>query len=97
MPNWSQISGAVDRVIIVILTWAVSKGYILADDVPNYAALAVAIIGAFWSFWANRQVNLAKRATRDIPDSTLIAPQAIADAAPSANVVSSADAKVTLK
>ena len=97
MPNWSQISGALDRVIIVVLTWAVSKGYILPDDVPNYAALIMTIIGAAWAFWANRQINLAKRATRDIPNSTLIAPKAIADAAPSANVVSSADAKVTLK
>lgn len=96
MPNWTQVSGGVDRVILVGLTWMASKGYITTADVTNYATLILGIAGAAYAFWVNRNTNLANRAST-IPGTTIITTPAIADALPQSNVVSSSSNKVVTK
>lgn len=94
MLNWSQISGGVDRVVLVALTWAASKGYITNADVANLATLIVAVLGAGYAFYVNRQTNLVKQAA-SIPGTTVVTTSAIASATPAFNnVVSNEDKKV---
>jgi LysM repeat protein len=96
MPNWTQISGVLDRVLLVGLTWLASKGYITTADVANYAALILGIAGAGYAFWINRQTNLVNRAS-SVPGTTVVTTPAIAAALPQTNVVSNEDKKVVTK
>jgi hypothetical protein len=82
--NWTQISGGVDRLVLIGLTWAVSKGYILPADVVPLATLAVAAVGAAYAVYVNRDTNLAKRAA-SIPNTTVITTADIAKATPNQN------------
>lgn len=96
MPNWTQISGVLDRIVLVGLTWLASKGYITSSDVANYATLILAIAGAGYAFWINRQTNLVNRAS-SVPGTTVVTTAAIAAALPQNNVVSNEDKKVVTK
>lgn len=93
MPNWTQISGVLDRVILVGLTWLASKGYITSSDVANYATLILGIAGAGYAFWVNRNSNLVNRAS-EVPGTTVVTTPAIAASLPQSNVVSNEDKKV---
>lgn len=94
--NWTQLSGVVDRVTLIALTWLASKGYISSADVANLVTLVVAIIGAVYAFWVNRPKNLVNRAS-EVPGTTVVTTPAIAQSLPQANVVSSDDKKVVVK
>lgn len=96
MPNWTQISGGLDRVILIGLTWAASKGYITTADVANYATLILGIAGAGYAFWINRNTNLVNRAS-SVPNTTVVTTPEIAAALPQSNVVSADDKKVVTK
>lgn len=88
MPNWTQISGVVDRLLLVGLSWAVAKGYILPADVAPLASLVVAIAGSGYALYVNRNTNLIARAST-VKDTTVVTTPAIAIALPQSNVVSS--------
>ena len=96
MPNWTQISGGVDRIILVALTWLASKGYITTADVANYATLILGVAGAGYAFWVNRNTNLVNRAST-VPDTIVVTTPDIATALPQSNVVSIDDKKVVSK
>lgn len=96
MPNWTQISGGVDRIVLVGLTWLASKGYITSADVANYATLILGIAGAAYAFWINRNTNLVNRAS-SVPNTTVVTSPDIATALPQGNVVSTDDKKVVSK
>lgn len=96
MPNWTQISGVLDRVVLIGLTWLASKGFITSADVANYATLILAIAGAGYAFWINRQTNLVNQAS-NVPGTTVVTTPAIAAALPQNNVVSNEDKKVVTK
>ena len=92
--NWPQISGILDRVVLVGLTWVASKGWITPTDVAGLATLIVGIAGAVYSFYINRNSSLASRAAAIPGGTTVITTPAIAAATPEKNVVSNADLKV---
>lgn len=96
MPNWTQVSGVLDRVILVGLTWLASKGYITNADVANLAAMILGIAGAVYAFWVNRNTNLVNRAS-SVPNTTVVTSSDIAAALPQSNVVSADDKKVVTK
>lgn len=96
MPNWTQVSGGVDRIILVGLTWLASKGYITSADVANYATLILGVAGAGYAFWVNRNTNLVNRAS-SVPNTTVVTTPDIAQALPQNNVVSTDDNKVVTK
>lgn len=96
MPNWTQISGVLDRGILVGLTWLASKGYITSADIANYATLILGIAGAIYAFWVNRNTNLVNRAS-SVPNTTVVTTSDIAAALPQENVVSGEDKKVVTK
>lgn len=94
MPNWSQVSGGLDRVVLVALTWLASKGYITSADVANYATLIVGVLGALYAFYVNRNTNLAKQAA-SIPGTTVVTTPEIAAATPNKqNILSNKTAQV---
>lgn len=100
MPNWSQLSGGLDRIVLVGLTWLASKGYITSADVANYAALIVGIAGTIYAFYVNRNGNLLKQAASvkvDGQKTTVVAPDALAKSLPQSNIVSADDNKVVSK
>jgi hypothetical protein len=96
MPNWTQVSGVVDRVILIGLTWLASKGYITTTDVANYATMILAVAGAGYAFWINRNSNLVNRAS-SVPNTTIVTSPDISAALPQSNVVSTDDKKVVSK
>jgi hypothetical protein len=96
MPNWTQVSGGADRIILIGLTWLASKGYIATTDVANYATLLLAIAGAGYAFWINRNTNLVNRAS-SVPDTVVVTSPDIAKSLPQSNVVSADDKKVVSK
>lgn len=97
MPNWSQLTGVADRVILILLTYAAAKGWIASTDVAGLATLILAILGAVYAFYVNRNTNLAKQAAA-IPNTTVITTPEIAKATPDqSNIVSNADLKVVPK
>jgi|SRR6185312_3391745 len=96
-PNWSQLSGAVDRVTLIALTYAASKGWITPSDVAGIATMVVGIAGSVYAFYVNRNTNLAKQAA-SIPNTTVVTTPEIAAATPQLNnVVSTTEVKVTNK
>lgn len=95
--NWSQITGALDRIVLIGLTWAVSKGYITSADVAPLSAAIIAVAGAGYSLYVNRPTNLAKQAA-SIPGTTVVTTPEIAAATPNLeNIVSQTDVKVVQK
>lgn len=96
MPNWSQFSGGVDRLLLVGLTWLASKGYITTEDVANYAALIVGIAGAVYAFYVNRNTNLVKQAA-SVPETIVVTNAETANAAKRDNVLPGSSVKVGVK
>ena len=102
MPNWSQVSGLVERVLWIALSWALGKGYITSADATNLATMMLAVIAAVYAYVVNRNGNLIKQAASvknpDAPDGKTIVitdpsiAKGLAD-----NVKSSDDAKVVSK
>lgn len=97
MPNWSQLSGVVERLITAALMYAVGRGWLLSSDVAPLAALGLAAISAGYAIVVNRNTNLAKQAA-SIPDTKVVTTPEIAAATPNqTNIVSSSDMKVVAK
>lgn len=97
LPGSSQISGALDRLLWMMLTWAATKGYITSADILPYALLIIGVCGVAWSIITNRRTKLALRAAA-LPDTTLITTPAIAAATPQAeNILSNAKVEAVQK
>lgn len=95
--NNTQLTGALDRVILVLLTWAASKGWITSADVANFAPVILAALAAAWSWWFNRKAKLVAQAGA-LPGTTVVTTPELAAATPnSPNVVSSTDVTVVNK
>lgn len=100
MPNWSQLTGAADRLIMIGLGLLVGKGYITSADVQPLAEAALAILGAGYALYVNRNANLLKQAASvevDGQKTTVVAPDPLAKSLPQANIVSANDQKVVAK
>ena len=72
LPSWDQISGIVDRSVLVILTYAVAKGWIAGGDVQPLLALIVGLGGIIWGAWVNSKTSILKSAAA-IPEVNRIA------------------------
>ena len=95
--NLPQVSGAVDRIALVLLTYLATKGYITTADIGNYVALIVGIVGAVYSFYINRNTNIVSRAG-NVADTTIVTTPTIAAATPTqTNIVSNTETKVVTK
>ncbi len=96
MPNWSQLSGAVDRVLLITLSYFVGKGYISQGDATTLVGGLVAILGVAYSLYVNRNTNLTKQAA-SVPGTTIITDASIASNTTQPNIVSNTTNKVTPK
>lgn len=96
MLNWSQISGAVDRVILITLSYFVGKGYITQGDAVTITGGVVAILGVIYSIYVNRNTNLVKQAA-SVPDTTVVTTQDIAYNTTAPNIVSNRQVEVKRK
>lgn len=95
--TWDQISGPADRVILMALTWAVSKGYITTADVAPFAGALLAFAGAAYGWWVNRPKAIVQSAAA-LPGTTVITTPDLAAATPKQdNIVSNTEQKVTPK
>lgn len=93
MPSWDQVSGVADRLILVVLTFAVGKGWISAQELTGYATLFVGVVGAFWGFYVNRAKALVQAAAA-VPGTTIVTTKAMADSTSEKNIVSMTSNKV---
>lgn len=94
--TWDQISGPLDRVILVLLTFLVSKGYISTADVAGYATLILGIVGAVYGWWVNRPKAIVQSAAA-LPGTTVVTTPNLAASTPESNVKSSATNQVVTK
>lgn len=94
--TWDQISGLLDRVVLVVLTYAVSKGYITSADVGPIAAAILALGGAIWGWWVNRPKAIVQSAAA-LPGTTVVTTPGLAASTPQQNIVSSATSQVVNK
>lgn len=91
------LTGIIDRVTLVALTWAVSKGFITNADIANIAPLVPVILAALIGWYQNREVALAQQATT-IPGTKVITSSDVAAATPNnMAIVSNEDNKVVNK
>lgn len=87
--NTPQVSGALDRIVLMALMYAAGKGWITTADIANYLALIVGILGAAYSFWKNTNTSLVAKAAA-VPGTTVVTTPELAAATPDQkNVVSS--------
>lgn len=97
LPGSPQISGALDRLLWMALTWAATEGYITSADILPYALLIIGAGGVAWSVITNRRTNLALRAAA-VPGTTVITTPAIAAATPQAdNILSNTKVEAVQK
>lgn len=97
MPNWSQLSGVVERIITAGVMFAVGKGWIASADATNVVALLLGLGSVFYAFFVNRNSNLLKQAasvTVDGQATTVVAPDALAKSLPQENIVPATEVKV---
>lgn len=96
MPNWSQISGVVERLVWVVVTWLVAKGTINPADAGNLAGLVLGVLAAIYAYVVNRNANLAKQAA-SIPGTLVVTDPLIAYNVMNPNVVSNTQVEVKSK
>lgn len=96
MPNWSQLSGAVDRVLLITLSYFVGKGYISQGDATTLVGGLVAIIGVGYSMYVNRPTNLVKQAA-SVPGTTVVTDKNIANNTTQTNILSNTTNEVQVK
>ena len=95
--TWDQISGPLDRIILMALTWAVAKGLITTADVAPFASAALAIAGAGYGWWVNRPKAIVQSAAA-LPGTTVVTTPDLAAATPNqTNIVSNTEQKVSPK
>lgn len=58
LPSWDQVSGIADRVILVLLTYAVSRGWLTSADVAPLASVAIGLGGVIWGAYVNRKASI---------------------------------------
>lgn len=60
--NWTQLSGIIDRILLVILTYVASKGWINPADVAGYVTLILGVVGAIYGWYVNRPTAIIQAA-----------------------------------
>lgn len=91
------LTGIIDRITLVGLTWLVSKGFITNSDVANLAPLVPLILAAVVGWYQNRQVALAEAAST-IPDTKVVTSAEVNAATPdNKNIVSNEEKKIVEK
>lgn len=93
--NNTQIAGAIERVAVIAVGYAVGAGYIAHDDAQTITGIVVAIVSGGLAIWNNRKKRLAEKAAS--AGMTVIAPPEIADKSKSNFVVSAAENMIVRK
>jgi len=96
MPNWSQVSGVIERLITAGVMFAVGKGWVTGGDAANLIALIVGISAALYAYYVNRATNLVKQAA-SVKDTTVVTNPDIAYNTTQKNIVSNTTNKVQMK
>lgn len=95
-----QISGSLDRVVLVLITWgltqAAQRGWISTSDVAALAPALVTIVAFVWGYWVNRPKAIVQSAAA-LPGTTVVTTPTLAAATPESNIKSSATATVVTK
>ena len=94
--TWDQISGPLDRIVLVALTFLVTKGYISTQDVAGYATLILGIAGAVYGWYVNRPKAIVQSAAA-LPGTTVVTTPTLAASTPETNIKSNATTQVVTK
>lgn len=90
-----QLSGALDRGLLVIATWVVTwlvqRGILsagqAADLAPHVGAVLVAAVGMFVGWWKNRPKAIVQSAAA-LPNTVVVTDTALANSTPEKNIIS---------
>lgn len=96
MPNWSQISGVVERLVTAAVMFAAGKGWLSSGDTANVIGLVMGLGAVFYAFFVNRNTNLIKQAA-SVPGTEVVTNDVIAEAIPATNVKPATTNKVVSK
>lgn len=97
--NLEQVKGIIERILTVVVTYLVAKGYVPQAIGPEIVTAAIGVITVIYGFYVNRASNLAA-ATQQVTGGTVIVPASVANSGPSAdnaNVLPSETNKVVAK
>lgn len=92
-----QISGVADRLLVVLATYMVAKGYITQSQAAEYIPLVLALASAIYGWYVNRPVAIAQSAAA-LPGTTVITTPDIARATPmEGNIIANTENKVVAR
>lgn len=74
MLTLEQFKSLIERVVLVALTWAGTKGYITPEQATEYAPLVIGLAAAFYAWWINRPKALMDAAIASAPKGTVVIP-----------------------
>lgn len=94
--TFDQIRGPLERVILIALTWAVTKGYLTPSDVSLFSAAGIAILAAAYGWWQNRPKAIVQSAAA-LPGTIVVTTATLAASTPETNIKSSDTNKVVTK
>jgi hypothetical protein len=83
-----QFRSIVERLIAILLTWLIAKGYLSSSDAVQYGPLVVGLAVSLWAYYMNRPISLAQRTVASIPNTTIVTDPEISKVAPEENIVS---------
>lgn len=100
-PTVDQVKGAADRILIALLTFIVSKGWVTPSQAAEYTTnllpLALALVGAWYGWYINSPKSIVQSAAA-LPGTTVVTTHDLAQATPNeANIVSNVTNKVSNK
>lgn len=88
-PTADQVKGITERLVAVLLTWMVAKGYIGQAQALEYGPIAIGLASALYALWINRPKAIVQSAAA-LPGTTVVTTPEMARSTPEPNVVSAA-------
>lgn len=96
--NFEQIKGILERIVTVLITYAVAKGWFTQGVGAEIGTAVVAVLTAAIGWYLNRPSILAQAVTDTTPGTKIVTTAAVANALPNnPNVVSNTENKVVDK
>ena len=101
MTSTTQVSGVIERIATVaitwLLTWLTTKGWISTAQAAEFMPLLLAVITAVYGWWITRDKAILQNAAA-VPGTVVVTTPELSAATPDQNnIVSSSETKVVTK
>jgi hypothetical protein len=97
MPTKDQIVGLIERAMTILVTVAVSRGWIPIDVAKDLGPFLIGAGSLIYAYKINTPQSLARSVAAALPNSTLITSSEMASSTPERNIVSELTNKVVAR